>query len=151
MCVHCALGLMWLSLTAMIQIPAWAREKIASDFCLGSGFCQNCNKKVSIYNKKEGKIILKMERREHKQSEKKEIHRIQRYMHIVWDTLYHFKCTQLPLATGPVKHFFLQKYIKIYIKNNPRRQFWMAGNPVSDTNGFKTVYLYIDSLLHYHT
>ena len=41
--------------TAMIQIPAWAYGKFASDFWSGSGFGQ-----VNIYNKEvKGKIILK--------------------------------------------------------------------------------------------
>ena len=59
--------------TAVIQILAWACEKVAScDFCLGSGFCQNYNKNVNIYNKEsEENIILKKENGVHKQSEKK--------------------------------------------------------------------------------
>ena len=56
----------------MIQILAEACEKVASGFFLGSGFCQNYNKKVYIYNKEmEGNIILKKENGMHKQSEKK--------------------------------------------------------------------------------
>ena len=79
MCVHCALGRNMIvtdcslsPTTAMIQILAKACKKVASDFCSGSGFCQNYNKKVNIYNKEmEGNIILKRENGMHKHSEKK--------------------------------------------------------------------------------
>ena len=58
--------------TDMIQIPAWACEKVASDFSLGSEFWQNCNRKVNIYNKEMGgKIIFKKGNEVHKQSKKK--------------------------------------------------------------------------------